>query len=306
MATDGLIERLVEALPIRGHARTALIAFATQAVNHREVEGILLYGSSLWKTDPADLDFVILLAKSEYVHFYGVNHALGLRCEIDYITSLVLEDYVKYPHWRATDWELEIGAKYVHGQILSDKQGQLAQFRQRMTGPESLGLRRYLFVHQLGQATSRLEKLATRKADYSEPDVFQLTADFAHAFDSAAHHALLTYPRNAHTLDGWPLTPQQHAGLIAPGHIELKSGLLDKVAAQGINNLGLGKLFEDCPNIEAVLEKLPIYHLVDYTGLERILKTVRPDLHLPTDLMMPLFNAYYSPVTFIPNGGSAE
>lgn len=114
------IERPV-ALPIMGHARTALIEFATQAANHPEVEGILLYGSSLWKTDPADLDFVILLAKNEYVHFYGVNYALGMRCEVEYVTQPVLEDCVKYPHWRATDWELEIGAKYVHGQILGDK-----------------------------------------------------------------------------------------------------------------------------------------------------------------------------------------
>ncbi len=291
MATDGLIERLVEALPIQGHARTALIAFAIQAANHPEVEGILLYGSSLWKTNPADLDFVILLAKNEYVHFYGVNHALGMRCEIEYITQPVLEDYVKYPYWRATDWELEIGAKYVHGQILSDKQGRLNQFRQRVTGPESLSLRRYFFVHQLGQATSRLGKLAKRKADYSEPEVFQLTADFAHAFDSAAHHALLSYPRNAHVLEGWPLTPEQRAGLIAPGQLELKTALLAEVATQGINNLGLDELLRDCSNIAGVLDKLPIYHLVDYIGLGRVLQTVRPDLHLPTDLMMPLFNA---------------
>jgi len=154
-----------------------------------------------------------------------------------------------------------------------------------------LSLQRYFFVHQLGHATSRLEKLATRVADYSEPDVFQLTADFAHAFDSAAHHARLTYPRDAHTLAGWPLTLEQRADLITPGHIELKTALLADLAAHGLINLGLGELLGDCSNIAGVLEKLPIYHLVDYTGLERVLKTVRPDLKLPADLMMPLFNA---------------
>lgn len=278
-------------LTISGQPRQALQAFATQAINHPEVEGVLLYGSALWKSQPADLDFVIMLAKTEYVHFYGVHSTLGMRCEVEYITAPVLEDYVKYPHWRVADWELDVGAKYVQGRILSDKQGRFGDFRQRLDGPEGLRVRRYLFVHQIGQANSRLNKLATRSASFTEPDVFGLTADFAHALDAAAHNAHLTYPRRGHTLEGLTLTTLQFAAMVAPGQTELKRDLLKQVTTEGITNLDLKDFLADCPSIESVLAKLPIYHLVDYNGLELVLKEVRPDLQLPTDLMMPWFNA---------------
>ena len=102
-------------LPITGMAREALEAFASNAVNHPEVEGVILYGSALWKPEPADLDFVIMLAKSEYTHFYGVHSAIGVRCEVEYISPPLLHEYLDKPHWRAGDWELDIGAKYAHG-----------------------------------------------------------------------------------------------------------------------------------------------------------------------------------------------
>ena len=278
-------------LPITGQSRQALERFAANAVAHPEVEGVILYGSSLWKNEPADLDFVIMLAKEDYVHFYGVHTEQGVRCEVEYVTAPALEDYLKYPHWRVGDWELDVGAKYVHGLVLLDRNKRLAKFKERLHDEEGFKVRRYLFVHQLGQATSRLNKLATRLPTFDEPEVFQLTADFAHAFDAAAHNSRLTFPRKAHDFEGWPLSTAQRKVLIAPGQVEKKAEMLAEMEIFGIANLELPKLFKDSLTIEEVLEKLPIYHLVDYTGLASVLDKIRPDIKMPSNLLMPLFNA---------------
>lgn len=277
-------------LPIAGASLAALQGFARQATTHPEVSGVLLYGSALWKPAPADLDFVIVLAKAEYSHFYGVHQAANLRCEVEYVTAPVLEDYLKYPHWRVSDWELDVGAKYIHGRILADKQGALGNFRERVLGPEGFKVRRYLFVHHIGQAISRLSKLSKSNAPLTEVEKFQLIADFAHALDAVAYNANLTFPHRNHTFEGWPLTPAQQTALISPGEIEFKNSVLCDIEKHGINRLELHHLFADCQNSNQILERLPIYHLVDYTGLEHILEQIRPDLSLPPDLMMPLFN----------------
>lgn len=278
-------------LPVTRKALAALKSFATQAVAHPEVNGVLLYGSALWKAEPGDFDFVIMLAKADYIHFYGVHQAAAMRCEVEYVTALALEDYLKYPHWRVDNWELDVGAKYAHGFILADKENKLTKFRERILGPEGLKVRRYLFVHQVGQALSRLSKLTKNSSTLTEVEKFQLTADFVHALDAAAHHANLTFPDRNYTLSGWPLSPEQQATIISPDALDIKISILSAVVKSGINRLELQHLLSDCKNSNEILERLPIYHLVDYTGLAHILEQIRPDLTLPPDLMMPLFNA---------------
>ncbi len=267
------------------YARIALEEFSQNAIAHPEVAGLLLYGSALWKTEPGDLDFVIVLAKTEYVHFYGVHSAGGLRCEVEYVTAPVLEEYFTHPHWRADNWVLDTGTKYVNGNILYDPQGILANLRERLTGPTALQVRRYLFIHQLGQAASRLAKLAQGV----EEQASWLTTEFVQAFEAAAHHARLTYPKRGFILEGWPLTPEQKAALLEPAYNSTKADLLAEVEAQGIRTLGLDKFLAECADIQTVLNGLPLYHLVDYGGLAEILAQVRPDLRLPADLMMTLF-----------------
>jgi len=267
------------------NVQLALEEFSQSAMAHPEVAGLLLYGSALWNTAPGDLDFVIVLAKPEYVHFYGVHSARGLRCEVEYVTAPLLEEYFEHPHWRADNWELDAGTKYVNGKILYDPQGILAGLRERLTGPTALSVRRYLFIHQVGQAISRLAKLAKGL----EEQAAWLTAEFVRAFEAATHHARLTYPKRGFILEGWPLTPEQKAALLEPAYNPIKAVLLAEVVAQGIKTLGLDKFLAECAEIKAVLEGLPLYHLVDYGGLAEILAQVRPDLSLPADLMMTLF-----------------
>lgn len=291
MLDFGLALDSTDDLDLHNEVRRALNGFATAAASHPEVAGVILYGSALSKPDPADLDFVIVLDKAEYTHFYGVHTAGAMRCEVEYVTPPLFEEYFRRPHWRVSNWELDVGAKYVHGRILSDRHGELAAYRQRLTtaDPELLKVRRYLFVHQLGQATSRLQKLAKRR-EVVTPELASLLSEFVQAFDAAAHHARLSYPRLGYTLDGWPLAPDERAALVAPGHLALKTRLLSQVAAEGTSRLGLAELLADCQDSQDVLTALPIYHLVDYTGLSRVLAQVRPDLQLPGDVMMPLFN----------------
>jgi hypothetical protein len=273
-------------LPVAGQARTALEQFASQAAAHPEVEALLLYGSALRKPDPADLDVVIVLAKPEYTRFYAVHHAAGVRCEVEYVTAPALEQYLTHPHWRVGDWELDLGAKYVHGRILHDRLGRLGAFRRRLVEPEIVGVRRYLFIHHLGHAASRLRKLEA--ATEGRPEARLVALDFARALDAAAHHARLTYPRLPHVFDGWPLARPEL--LLAPGRAAEKAALLEGIEAHGIRTLGFGELLGDCADAAGVLERLPIYHLVDYEGLRRVLAAVRPGIRLPNDLYMTLFD----------------
>jgi hypothetical protein len=275
-------------LPVAGQARGALEQFVSQAAAHPEVEALLLYGSALRKPDPADLDFVIVLAKPEYTRFYAVHHAAGVRCEVEYVTAPALEQYLTHPHWRVGDWELDLGAKYVHGRILHDRLGRLEAFRRRLAGPEIVGVRRYLFIHHLGHAASRLRKLEATPED--QPEARLVALDFARALDAAAHHARSTYPRLPHALDGWQLAPAQRELQAAPGRAAEKAALLEAIEARGIRTLGFGELLEDCADAAGVLARLPIYHLVDYEGLRRVLAIVRPGIRLPNDLYMTLFD----------------
>jgi hypothetical protein len=269
--------------------RQALEEFSRTAQDHPEVAGVVLYGSALWKIRPDDLDFVMLLDKAEYVHFYGVHSARGVRCEVEYVTAPVLEEYFTHPHWRTDNWELDTGVKYVNGRILYDPKGLLMDLRQRLTGPEVLKVRRYLFVHQVGQAGSRLKKLEKASAAQAP----QLASEFVKAFDAAAHHARLTYPLRGFQPEGWNLESEELKALLEPGYHPLKAALLEKVEAQGLKSLGLEKLFLESDSVQQILNEVPLYHLVDYGGLERLLSIVRPDLRLPTNLMMPLFSAEF-------------
>ena len=267
----------------------ALEEFSRAAQDHPEVAGVVLYGSALWKNRPDDLDFVIVLDKADYVHFYGVHAARGVRCEVEYVTAPVLEEYFTHPHWRADNWELDAGVKYVNGRILYDKKGLLKDLRQRLTGPEILKVRRYLFVHQVGQAGSRLKKLEKASTEQAP----QLANEFIKAFDAAAHHARLTYPSKGFQPEGWNLESEELKNLLDPGYHSLKAVLLEKVEAQGLKTLELEKLFLESASVQQILKELPLYHLVDYGGLEKLLSRVRPDLRLPSDLMMPLFSAEF-------------
>lgn len=269
--------------------RQALEGFSEAAQNHPEVVGVLLYGSALWKNRPHDLDFVIVLDKADYVHFYGVHQAKGVSCEVEYVTAPVLEEYFTHPHWRAANWELDTGAKYVNGQIIYDEKGILEGLRQSLTGPEVLKVRRYLFVHQVGQASSRLKKLEKASAEQAP----QLANEFIKAFDAAAHHARLTYPSKGFQPEGWNFEGEELKNLLDPGYHPLRAALLEKVEAQGLKTLELEKLFMESNTVQQILKELPLYHLVDYGGLEKLLSRVRPDLHLPTDLMMPLFSVEF-------------
>ncbi len=273
-----------------GEARLALEAFINQAIGHPAVEAILLYGSSLWKSDPADFDFVMLLDKpGEYLHFYAVHPAYSRRAEVEYLTPDGLDEFLTHPHWHVHNWEIDLGAKFVHGQIVLDRQNRLAEFRAKLTGPAVLPVRRYLFVHNYGQALSRLDKLA--KANSTDPAATGLVEDFVHAFNRSAYHARLAYPWQPYLLDGWPLTDELIAGLTGAGEIKVKQDLLGQVVSAAISNLALVELLAGCAGGAEVLAKIPLYHLVDYTGLSEIVRRVRPDLTLPPEIYFSLFNA---------------
>ncbi len=281
---------------LESRPRRALEAFSRAAIAHTEVAGLILYGSALWKADPADLDFVVLLDKTDYTHFYGVHAALGLRCEVEYVTPPVLDEYLQYPHWRVANWELDVGAKFVHGRILHDRRGSLSAFVKRLTGPDEqvLRVRRYLFVHQLGQAASRLQKLVRAEAQAGEEgDTLRLRAEFVGALDAAAHHARQSYPQKMYKIEGWSLSARQREELTGPGELVAKEALLNEIRAYGLRSLGFDREWADCPDAQSVLQKVPIFHLVDLPGLALLLALARPDLHLPADLMMPLFSGAY-------------
>ena len=80
------------------------------------------------------------------------------------------------------------------------------------------------------------------------------------------------------------MTTEQRRSLTSPDDTEMKLQLLEKVVAEGIDRLGLRELWSDCENVETVLQKLPIYHLVDYGGLTFILgkSAARPNFAAPS------------------------